>query len=120
MSTLNGVYASGAGKDEAELRRRNVQSYEKTNGGAIYKLEAEDTKKVQKVGEPGWGLKLHGSRADPCDSSSLMLTAADAVEIGRFRVLGRLGVLNRTTHLHSLCSFYALVEDRPLPHCDLG
>jgi hypothetical protein len=49
MSTPNGVYASGAGKDEAELRRRNVQSYEKANGGAVYKLEAEDTKKPQKV-----------------------------------------------------------------------
>jgi hypothetical protein len=52
MSTSNGAYASGAGKDEAELRRRNVQSYGKTNGGAVYKLEAEDTKKLQKVGEP--------------------------------------------------------------------
>jgi hypothetical protein len=49
MSTPNGVYTSGAGKDEAELRRRNVQSYEKPNGEAVYKLEAEDTKKLQKV-----------------------------------------------------------------------
>jgi hypothetical protein len=49
MSTPNGVYTSGAGKDEAELRRRNVQSYEKANGGAVYKLEAEETKKLEKV-----------------------------------------------------------------------
>ena len=51
MSTPNGVYASGAGKNEAELRRRNVQNYEKVNRGAVYKQEAEDTKKSQKVGE---------------------------------------------------------------------
>ena len=49
MSTPNGVYTSGAGRDEADLRRRNVQSYEKANGGAVYKLEAEDTPKIQKV-----------------------------------------------------------------------
>ena len=49
MSAPNGVYTSGAGKAEADLRRRNVQSYEKANGGAVYKLEAEDTKKLQKV-----------------------------------------------------------------------
>ena|SRR2546429_1727220 len=49
MSVRNGVYASGAGKDEAEIRRRNVQSYEKANGEGVYKFEAEDTKKTQKV-----------------------------------------------------------------------
>lgn len=49
MSSPNRVYASGAGKDEADIRRRNVQSYEKANGGAVYKVEAEDTKKLQKV-----------------------------------------------------------------------
>ena len=48
MAASNGAFASGAGKDEAELRRRNVSSYEKANGGAVYKLEAEDTKKLQK------------------------------------------------------------------------
>ena len=50
----------------------------------------------------------------------LMLTAVNAVELGCYRVFGQLGVLNCTTHLHSLCPFYTLVEDRPLPHCDLG
>jgi hypothetical protein len=49
MSTPNGVYTSGAGKNEADIRRRNVQSYEKANGGAIQKVEAEDTKKLEKV-----------------------------------------------------------------------
>jgi hypothetical protein len=49
MSTPNDVYSSGAGKNEADIRRRNVQSYEKANGGAIYKVEAEDTKKLEKV-----------------------------------------------------------------------
>jgi hypothetical protein len=49
MSTPNGVYTSGASKDETNIRQRNVQSYEKTNGGAVYKVEAEDTKKLEKV-----------------------------------------------------------------------
>jgi hypothetical protein len=49
MSTPNGVYTSGTGKNEADLRRRHVQSYEKANGGAAYKVEAEDTKKLEKV-----------------------------------------------------------------------
>ena len=49
MATTNGGYATGAAKDEAELRRRNVASYEKANGQHVYKIEAEDTKKLQKV-----------------------------------------------------------------------
>lgn len=47
MAASNAALSSGAGKDEAELRRRNVQSYQKANGGSVYKLEAEDTKKTQ-------------------------------------------------------------------------
>jgi len=46
----NGGYTTGAGRDEAELRRRNVDSYEKANGQHVYKVEAEDRKKLQKVG----------------------------------------------------------------------
>ena len=49
MSTPNDAYTSGAGKNEVDIRRRNVQSYEKVNGGAVYKVEAEDTKKLEKV-----------------------------------------------------------------------
>jgi hypothetical protein len=49
MASTNGVYTTGAGRDEAELRRRNVTSYEKANGQHIYKVEAEDTKKIRKV-----------------------------------------------------------------------
>lgn len=50
MAGSTDTFTSGAGKDEAELRRRNVRSYEKANGGAVYTLEAEDTKKTrQKV-----------------------------------------------------------------------
>ncbi|EXJ76603.1 dolichyl-phosphate-mannose-protein mannosyltransferase [Cladophialophora psammophila CBS 110553] len=48
MATTNSGHSTGAGKDEAELRRRNVTSYEKANGQHVYKLEAEDTKKLQK------------------------------------------------------------------------
>ena len=49
MATTNGGYSTGAGKDEAELRHRNVSSYEKANGSTVYKVEAEDTKKLQQV-----------------------------------------------------------------------
>lgn len=52
MASTNGGYATGAGKDEAELRRRNVTSYETANGQHIYKVEAEDKKKLQKVRPP--------------------------------------------------------------------
>ncbi len=37
------------GKDDGDVRRRNIQTHEKANGGTVYKIEAEDTKKVQKV-----------------------------------------------------------------------
>lgn len=49
MATTNGGYATGAGKDEAELRRRNVTSYETANGQHIYKVEAEDTKSFKRL-----------------------------------------------------------------------
>ncbi|ETN36343.1 uncharacterized protein HMPREF1541_08620 [Cyphellophora europaea CBS 101466] len=48
MAAVNGGYTTGASRDEAELHRRNVASYEKTNGGHVVKLEADDTKKLQK------------------------------------------------------------------------
>lgn len=47
-TTGHTAVTSGASKEEAELRRRNVQSYQNANGGQVYKLEAEDKKKLQK------------------------------------------------------------------------
>lgn len=47
-ATYNG-YTTGAGRDDADLRRRNVASYEHANGHYVYKVEAEDTKKLKKV-----------------------------------------------------------------------
>lgn len=50
MTTVpNGGMTTGAARDEAELRRRNVTTKETPNGGHIYKIEAEDTKKLKKV-----------------------------------------------------------------------
>lgn len=50
MTTVpNGNYATGTGKDEAELRRRNVTTQQTANGGHVYKIEAEDVKKLKKV-----------------------------------------------------------------------
>lgn len=49
MATSNyGAVATGAQSDEAEMRRRNVQNYQNANGGQVYKLEAEDKKKLRK------------------------------------------------------------------------
>lgn len=49
MASANAGYTTGAGRDEADLRRRNVASYENTNGQHVYKFEAEDKKKITKV-----------------------------------------------------------------------
>lgn len=50
MATINqNGAATGISKDEADLRRRNVHSYENANGGQVVKIEAEDKKKVKKV-----------------------------------------------------------------------
>ena len=49
MAATNAGYTTGANRDEGELHRRNVTSYDKTNGSHVVKLEAEDTKKLQKV-----------------------------------------------------------------------
>lgn len=50
MAGINAGYTTGTGRDEAELRRRNVPGYETANGGHVYKADSEDTKKLQKVG----------------------------------------------------------------------
>lgn len=50
MATVNGGYTTGASREDAELHRRNVTTYEKANGSHGVKLEADDTKKLQKVG----------------------------------------------------------------------
>lgn len=52
MSTNYNAVTSGAAQgDINEVRRRNVQAYEKANGGHVVKLEAEDKKKLRKVSE---------------------------------------------------------------------
>jgi hypothetical protein len=69
MATTNGGYATGAGRDEAELRRRNITSYDNANGQHIYKVEAEDKKKLQKVSlfQP-----LHQPRSNEISSPNLV------------------------------------------------
>lgn len=49
MAANNGGYTTGANREDSELHKRNVTSYEKTNGSQVVKVEAEDTKKLQKV-----------------------------------------------------------------------
>jgi dolichyl-phosphate-mannose-protein mannosyltransferase len=48
MASIDSAYTTGAAHDEADPRRRNVSSYEKTNGKTVYSVEAEDTKKLAK------------------------------------------------------------------------
>lgn len=47
MAVTDGAISTGT--DEGGIRRRNLQSYEKTNGSTVYRLEAEDTKKLSRV-----------------------------------------------------------------------
>lgn len=50
MATTNHrAVTTGSAQNEAELRRRNVQSYENANGNQVVKLEAEDRKKTRKA-----------------------------------------------------------------------
>ena len=51
---------------------------------------------------------------------SLVLMSFDAVKIRRTRVLGRVGILDCTTHLHSLRALHTFVEDRLITNSDLG
>ena len=44
----------------------------------------------------------------------------DTVKIRRTRVLGRMGILDCTTHLHSLRALHTFVEDRLITNSDLG
>jgi dolichyl-phosphate-mannose-protein mannosyltransferase len=50
--------ATGASRQDADLHRRNVQSYDKANGQHVVRLEAEDTKKLQKRQTEGGILQL--------------------------------------------------------------
>jgi dolichyl-phosphate-mannose-protein mannosyltransferase len=47
MAASHGAFTTGT--DDGDVRRRNIQSYEKSNGSTVYKLEAEDAKKLSEV-----------------------------------------------------------------------
>jgi hypothetical protein len=49
MASPNSSYTTGRAGNEAEIHKRNVGSYEKANGQHVYKIEAEDQKKLRKV-----------------------------------------------------------------------
>lgn len=46
-SSTDAGIATGASRQDADLHRRNVQSYDKANGQHVVKIEADDTKKLQ-------------------------------------------------------------------------
>jgi hypothetical protein len=50
MAASKASYTTGAASDDAELRRRTVTGFEKANGSQVVRVEAEDTKKLHKVG----------------------------------------------------------------------
>ena len=47
MAATNGAFTTG--RDDSDVRRRNAHTYEKANGGVVDKIDAEDSKKLQKV-----------------------------------------------------------------------
>jgi general stress protein 26 len=47
MAASDAIFTTA--RDDGEVRRRNIQTYEKANGGTVYKIDAEDTKKLHKV-----------------------------------------------------------------------
>jgi dolichyl-phosphate-mannose-protein mannosyltransferase len=49
MAASKAGFTTGVGGDQADIRQRHVAGYEKANGGQVVKVEAEDTKKLQKV-----------------------------------------------------------------------
>jgi hypothetical protein len=108
MAAPNGAFTTG--KDDGDVRRRNVQTYEKANGGTVYKLEAEDTKKLQKVTslEPG----AAGELSAAADSSTA------AFRLHRFSQ--RMGICDRTPDFYGTCLLYANVADRAITHRHLG
>jgi dolichyl-phosphate-mannose-protein mannosyltransferase len=69
MAAADTAQTTGAGREDAELRRRNVSGYEKPNGNQVVRLEAEDTKKLQKVSTP---LTIQITTNTPQKQSSLL------------------------------------------------
>ena len=49
MANTKPAYSTGLAKDDADMKWRQVSSYENANGRHVTKLEAEDTKKIRKV-----------------------------------------------------------------------
>ena len=47
MAASHGTFTTGT--EEGDVRRRNVQTYDKINGSTVYKIEAKDSKKLSKV-----------------------------------------------------------------------
>jgi hypothetical protein len=108
MAAPNGAFTTG--KDDGDVRRRNVQTYDKANGGTVYKIEAEDTKKLQKV-----------SSLEPVAAGELSSTADSAMAAFRpHRLSRRMGVCDRTPDLHGARFFYANVADRAITYRHLG
>ena len=108
MASKNGGHATGAAKDEAELRQRNVASYEKANGQQVYKIEAEDTKKLQKV------------RSISLSKISQSSNGGSTAPGEHLAIPRRMGVPDRTHHLHSICPIYQTMADWTVSHRHLG
>jgi hypothetical protein len=108
MAAPNGAFTTG--KDDGDVRRRNVQNYEKANGGTVYKMEAEDTKKIQKV-----------SSLEPVAAGELSSAADSAIAAFRPHCLSRrMGVCDGTPDLHGACFLHADVADRAITYRHLG
>lgn len=99
------------GKDDGEVRRRNVQSYQKANGGTVLKIEAEDTKKLPKVS------LLRPSSGSECFGDTKWCAA---VRVRSHCLPRRMGVLDRALDFYCSCILYTDMADWSVSYRHLG
>lgn len=64
MAAIDDAFTTG--KDDGDVRRRNVPTYQKANGATVNKMEAEDAKKLQTVSSVERGVAYETSPVAKC------------------------------------------------------
>lgn len=91
MASPTSGFATGSTREDAELHRRTVQSYDKANGQHVVKLEADDTKKLQ--GRP----QSEGSITQILDDLEPVIAPIIFTGFALFTRLWRIGLSNIVT-----------------------
>jgi hypothetical protein len=109
MAATDAAFATG--KDDGEVRRRNVQGYQKANGGTVLKIEEEDTKKLPEVSliRPSSGPECFGDT-----------NCSAAVRVRSRCLPRRMGVLDRTLDFYCSCILYTDMADWSVSYRHLG